>query len=866
MSNDLSRLTALAGVIVLLAACAAAQPKTPAKAVPNPSASAPAAGAASNLKPFAEVIKDYRRVPGYLNVYQKDERWLLELREEDFKRDFLFSAQRTRGIGERWLWSGKQLDSGIGHFVRLSDRVQWMERNTSFTARDSDAMKRAVAESFSESLRGSAPILSQPDPATKALLVDLNALVLSDFSANAIQLQQTYRQPYQFDRANSLLRSVASTTDETVLDLQSHYMLPAIATGAPGAPLQPSLPRTLPDVRSLFLGVSLAFSALPEAMAGRAANPRVGYFQTDYDDFDREDKRDTRRYLINRWRLEKKDPAAALSEPRQPITYWLDRNIPQRYRETVRNAILAWNTAFEKAGFLNAIRVEDQPADAAWQAGSPHHAIVRWVIGSDASISLGQSIADPRSGEILGAEILLSDNHARNVRRNLPFESALDDGHDDAAFAAQSFAALQESFALDATPAVSAPDSPIAEARVLEVLRTLVMHEVGHTLGLRHNFRASAAYSLAQLEDPAFVARNGLASSVMDYLPLNRRPGKPDAEMALTQKAIGPYDIWAIEYGYTPFPPEAEESGLRAIAQRAAGNPLLAYGEDSEAGGDGDAAGIDPAVARQDLGQDPIAWLNLNLALGHELWDRLASRPASGRDDEDAEARHAVRSSLERIGGAADNVLRMIGGITTFRATSPTRRDVFQPLPAAAQRAALTAVCAGLFRPDSLMLDPALLRRLGPPAFVSRPLDPQPSILSWVFKQQEDALAQLFSDRLSRRLLDSATLDHDAFRLSELHRNLRRDIWRELDRGGPINAQRRMLQRAWLAHLGRLILSSPKAPADARAVARYEARALLVQLRAASGRRTDVETRAHLQDALTTLDEMLRAPLLRQSP
>ncbi|PLK48046.1 zinc-dependent metalloprotease [Uliginosibacterium sp. TH139] len=890
-------------MLAALAACAAAPeqavssgttPKKPTAktvAVPLASASAPiatappgsngsASSAASKLPSYAELIKDFTRLPGWLNIYKKDERYLLELKESDFAQPFFFTTQRSRGIGERWLWSGMMLESGIGKFVRLSDRVQWIERNAGFVA-SSKPMQFAVADAYSDSLRGGAAILSQPHPSSRAILVDLNALLLTDFSASVAQLQSTYRQPYQFDRANSLIQQVRSNSEETVVELLSHYAAASLAVPTPGQAVQPSTPGTLPDARSMFLGFAVSFSPLPTEMAGRPADARVGYFRSQRYNYDRNLAPHPREYVIKRWRLEKKDPAAPLSEPVKPITYWLDRNIPEQYRDTVREAILSWNTAFERAGFKDAIRVEQQADDAPWRSASRQHATVQWLLGTDASASIGPSLVDPRSGEILDADIVISDFRPRGARRaalyDFPRKAHTHEHDEPCDFAEASFADLAQALELAAARGEIEPDGPEAEALAKDVLRWVVMHEVGHTLGLTHNFRASSAYTLAQLRDPAFVERNGLAPSVMDYTPLNQHPASA-GKVALTQKTLGPYDLWAIEYGYTPLPREEERAQLRKIAGRAENDPLLSYGDDFDAGSfDGNvlSAGIDPAVARYDLGNDPVAWFRLRLQLARELWDALAKHPPSGREEEARETRAAVNSSLSQLGMAASNAARNIGGVSISRHTSPARRDVFTPLPASVQRATLAALSQGLFQPASFQIEPALLRRLAPDYFEPLSLEPQPSIGASVLRQQSTVLDLLFSDRVSQRLLEAELLVSDRFSLAELHATLRQDIWQELRAGTDIPQQRRALQRAHLSRLSNLILrgsgassgATGTAPADVRALARHEASALQLALRTAlpQGGRS-VEARAHLQESLATLDEALHAPLLRTQP
>lgn len=854
-----------------------------AKAAPAASASAPAAANANNLKPYAEVLKDFKHVPGYLSVYQKEERFLLELKPEDFDKPFLFTSTFTHGIGERGLWGGTTLESGIGIFKRHAERIQWIERNTRYIAPNNKPLQYALQTGFSDSLRGTAAILSQPEPKTKAILVDLNALVLTDFSGTASELQKTYHQPYQFDRANSLIEQVQSNTAQTHFSLRSHYAASALAVATPGQAVQPSVPGTLPDPRSMLLGFALDFMALPKPADARAADPRVGYFLTRQQNFDDDFSAHNQQYLIHRWRLEKQDPEAAVSAPKKPITFWLDRNIPERYRETVKRGILAWNEAFERIGFKDAIVVK-QDTDEPKKLRLPHRAVVQWFLGTDNALARGQTEVDPRTGEILVANIIISDSWTRlpraNFVREIPQRAAHnhndgDKDGEDCDFATDAVFEMQQALDLLVARGDIQPDSPEAEAFVQETLYSVVMHEVGHTLGLRHNFRASSAYTLAQLQDPEFVAKHGISASIMDYMPDNVPP-PGDPVTAYNQKILGPYDFWAIEYGYAPLPKDKEADGLRSIAEHASQDPFLAYATDEDAGiTNGLFTGIDPAVARFDLGNDPVAWFRLRLQLSQELWHSLAQRPLTGKPYETADMRASVERSLRLLGIAANNATRNIGGVSVIRHTSAQHSEAFIPVPAATQRATLAALSQGLFQPESFQLDPALLRRLAPSPLENSSLEPQLPLMALVLQMQAGVLDQLFSDRVTSRLVEMelSTPAKERFNLAELYAGLRQNIWQELGdakgRHGKVEIPllRRNLQRAYLTRLcAQILRASGATPSDARALARNEAQTLRNVIGQALHRGGNTETQAHLRESLATLDEALRAPVMRQNP
>ena len=355
-------------------------------------------------------------------------------------------------------------------------------------------------------------------------------------------------------------------------------------------------------------------------MRPRLADDRVGYFVSAIKDFSRDTAESFFVRYVNRWRLEKKNPGAALSEPVQPITYYIDRTVPLEWRPYVRAGILEWNRAFEDAGFRDAIRVLDAPDDSAWSAADARYSTVRWTATNGAVYAIGPTNVDPRTGEILNADILISAGwiqrwrgqsgqyvaplaavaggaagrlaRARPGRRRAPLPLRRGDGPRAARWRARS--SPREARSLPA-PSRRAP-------YVGQALKALVMHEVGHTLGLRHNFRGSAGASAAQLANSGWTASHGFGVSVMDYSPpaLALDPARQGDYYAPT---IGSYDRWAITYGYadvvtsarlrtTPkgggpeagaWTPDIEVNGLRAIASQAA-DPAHLYGTDEDAG------------------------------------------------------------------------------------------------------------------------------------------------------------------------------------------------------------------------------------------------------------------------------------------
>ena len=892
---------ALAGV-----GTAAARPAAPASGP----AAAPPPPVPGQPPPFAVVMKDAKKIDGLITAWQKDEKVWLELRPEDFNQTLFFSPKLSSGIGEQLLFGGLMLPSPrLVQFRRVYNQVQLIAINPEQVAKAGTPEARGVAAALSPSLLGSTAVASLPHPERKTVLIDAGALFVSDMLGLGAVLQRTYRQSYGFDGRNSVITGVRGKPELLVIEANNHYATAAIAVPTPGAPPGaplPTTPKGLQDARSLFLGLHYSLARLPEVpMAPRPADARIGHFVETVDDFSDDLARNPRQRFVNRWRLEKKDPAATLGEPVKPITYWLDRNVPVKYREVLTAGVLEWNKAFEKIGFKNAIEVKQQPDDADFDTLDAGVASVRWMVNREPVFgAIGPSHVDPRSGEILDADIGMESLASRNQRalrsRILggaegqaaewaqllqiggappdlaalasPFGGA---AHDHRFCQHADQAAEQVSYALDvlATRGEIDPDSAEARQYVLDFLKDVMMHEVGHTLGLRHNFRASHIFSDQQVSDPEFTRNNAFTGSVMEYAAINLpRPGEKPA--APFQTTLGPYDFWAIEYAYKPIAAEQQVAELQRIASRSA-EPDLAFGTDED-----NSLGIDPDALIFDLGDDVIAFTTRRFDIAADLFRRQESRPLKPEEDY-AGLRRSLGFAVRDAGRAAGILLRQVGGLRTLRDFPNTGRDPLQPLPAADQRNALRLLSQRVLSADSLVLSPALQRRLAPD-FFERSESPggmvtEISLQQTVLDLQRAVLNRLMSDALATRVLDNegrVSAPAQALRLGELYTQLEADVWAELaapdtrDRAAAtrdIPQPRRELQREYVNRLTALVLRpGAMSRSDARALVRSRAVALATRLeRAARGPGLGAEAQAHLQDSAESLRSALAAPLAR---
>jgi hypothetical protein len=852
--RTLSRITLAA---VLASSCAAKAPKPPVVAAVRPPAPDPLAGAV--------------RQDGFVPLWHKQEHVWLGIEKRRLDEQLLFCFDSTRGMGEH----EPQLNGNnvgrcvVAYFHQTNDQLQLRALNTRYTARAGSPEMRAVRESFSDSLIGAAVLLPPAPSAPGMLVVDASGLLLADIPGFGSLLEETYRQPYAFDSRSSGFGDLRVSARETSVDVTAHFRLARVVLPSQGstAPRVP-LPGTLVDDRSLFLGLQYRFARLPVPYARRPADDRIGHFAVTRYDYSDDLNADARVHYVTRWRLELANPSAEKSRPRHPITYYLDANIPERYRATVRAAILAWNAPFERIGFTEAIEVRDAPADMTPDSLPMPYGWIRWFMQAGQRASArGGIVTDPRTGEILHAHIVIPDNWMRGVRStfledHLPTVEA----RQADACAYGETAAEELGFALELLDARGdlAADGPEAEEIVQAVLKEVVMHEVGHTLGLTHNFRASTAYRQEQLDDPEFTRTHGIAGSVMDYNPINLGlHNRPHGDYAMSRP--GPYDEWALEYAYRPFAPDQETAALARLAARG-GEPSLAYSNDTEAGED-DLLGIDPEVNRRDLGSDQLAFARRRFALSRELWQHLAEKHVSDGDSEEV-----VRRAFERAFGGVSQAARLsakhVGGVIHLRDHAGGRAP-FAPVAAGRQRQALALLETEVLSPDAFRFPPRLLNRLAVNGLMWNSPDPTYRLHDNVVALQRGVLAHLLGAGVAGRLveMESRVPAPEAFHLAELYDRLQVSVWKELETGGDISPLRRSLQRLHLDLLVRLALrSSADVPEDARSLARANLRALAALLHRARRQRLGPEARAHLDDSQALVERALNAPLQAAVP
>ncbi|MEA2712130.1 MAG: hypothetical protein QOK27_91 [Gemmatimonadales bacterium] len=864
-------------------------------------------------KSFSEVTKGAQIQSGIFTIYRKRDNAYLALAPGQLDRDYLLVTQLSQGIGELGLDGGTSVRSDLVRFHRAGDRIELWVVNPHFAATPGTPMARAVAYSFGHSVAQSFPIATMRDD--NEILVDVAPFLLSDWADlgaffQGVAVQRKLTGTFFLDKDRSSLERLrlfpGNMEAEVRLTYQANRNLGLEAVA---------------DYRWIPVGVHYSLLELPAtAMRPRYADERVGYFVSAIKDFSRDTAESFFVRFVNRWRLEKRDPGAALSEPVTPIVYYIDRTVPTEWKPWVRAGILEWNRAFEEAGFRNAIQVLDAPEDTLWSAEDARYSTVRWTATNRSVYAVGPSNVDPRTGEILNADVLVSASWIQTwrgesgeyVTPQLAMRSAfIEDSAASTMNGDSRLCSLGEGLRRQGTVTrallAASGDKPEAAASLRlyigQALKALIMHEVGHTLGLRHNFRGSAGVTRAQLTDRSYTKANGLGVSVMDYNPpaLSLDPKKQGDFYAPT---IGSYDRWAIRYGYTPlgprepivalakgseglpsaWSPEAEVKALQGIAAEAA-EPSHLYGTDEDAGFGG--LGIDPTVSRYDQTDDPLGWARERVTLINGLFDSLDTRmvaPGQGY----ARLRATFADLLTDRWYALLVTTKYLGGAMTARdhRGDPAARPAFVTVPATVQREALRFITEAGFGEKAYRFPPELLSHLGPDRWRhwgSNPGDGRIDfpLHDWATTQQSALLAQLLDPVVLERIRDAelrATESEPTVTIPELFSTLTTAIWAEIGYPGPggqpslprnVGSVRRDLQRLYLNSLVRMLVNPlPDTPEDARTLARATLADLATELDRAMARRTidlDAYTRAHLVDSRERITQALNAQMFQNT-
>ena len=705
------------------------------------------------LPSIASIVEDAELFEGFFDLYRSLSDGTVYLRIPTYRleAELIYTATVTDGVVETGLFRGQYRDNKIIKLQRHFNRVDILQPNTRFYFDPRSALSRAADANAPDAVLAVMEIVAE-DPASDdqpgAVLAKFSSVLLSEDLVQIKAAKRPGSSPGEsltlgkFSAARSRISSIASYPDNAMVYTDYVYELAApLAFGGDD----------VTDARAITASVQHSFIKVPDnGYNPRFDDYRVGFFTDRVTDLTSRDPAPYRD-VINRWNLVKKNPDQAISEPVEPITWWLENTTPLEFREMITKAALSWNSAFEVAGFRNAIVVKQQPDDADWDAGDIRYNVLRWTSSATPPFGgYGPRFTNPRTGQIIGADIMLEFAFLTNrlrIQDLLQPDDVMPTGTREhhCALAAQMQADVI--FAQHALVSAGA-DAALSERLIEDSLYMLILHEIGHTLGLTHNMRASQL--LPDVFDADAVAARGLSASVMDYEAVNVAPdGK--TQTWFYQKRPGPYDHWALQYGYG----EYSDTQLQQVLARS-NEAELAYGNDADDMRSSN-NGIDPHINIYDLSSDAIGYAEMRLAHLRTVQDRLPKQYQGKSYQGLVNAFASLMSQYRRSGGV---VSRYVGGVHINREPPNSVETLpYTPVDVGEQRRAMQVLNTHLFAPDVLVGARSLFARLQRQRrgfdFYGEPEDPK--IHKSLLRTQKSVLLHLLHANTLQRLTDTQT-------------------------------------------------------------------------------------------------------------
>jgi hypothetical protein len=816
----------------LVATVAAQDPTPPPQQEPDPAAGRGAGRGQAAPRPYAQVVTGaFKTDDGVFKVHRgpvgNTDSVLFEIPVRELDKDFVWNVnikKTTLGAG----FGGQQVSSRVVRWVKRGDRILLINMDYSITADPSDPVSIAVADANYPAIIRTLPVAAYA--ASGDPVVDVTALVMDgqgappEFSARgAIGGRGT-------DATRSFLERALSFPENVNIEATLTYTGAAAEGGGGGGGGRGGGGTGMRGASGTVV-VHHSLMKLPERpMMPRHFDERVGFNTVGLVDFGTDEHRSVRKRIVTRFRLEKKDANAAVSEPVKQIVFYIDPATPAKWVPYVRRGVESWQPAFEAAGFRNAIVARDAPKnDPEWSAEDARYSVVRWVPVTTESMS---SIVDPRSGEVLSATV--------DAYPNLP-------GYGATWYFVQAGAVDKR-----------AQQLPLPDEISGELLRYLVAHQIGHALGFPHNLKASSTYTLAQVRDPKWVRENGYVASIMDDARFNYVAQPEDGiDPADLIPKIGPYDKFAVNWGYKPVPsaktPDQEKATLDQWAREQDTKPYLRFSTEGAAtadpGDNAEAVGDADAVAATTLGLKNLARVAAFMFKGTttkvgDPWDDLET--VYGR-------------MVTQWGTEMAHVVKIVGGLESQQIHIGQQGMRFRTVPKAKQTEAIQFLVANAFTVPAFMINTDVLRRIQATGAVERVRTAQAAVLTGLLQNQR-------LDRMTEQLtIDGPTV---AYSPLQLLMDVRAGVWSELAKPGTaITIYRRNLQRAYLDNLDQKMNGTPASSAEIRMLVKGELGALDRQLQTAlAAPGLEENTRRHLQDSRDEIAIILDPRVPRPPP
>ncbi len=821
-----------------------ASAQTPAK----PGGDKPGGDKPAAAKTVAELTKSSAKFAGLFTIYQDTATGALQMvvRKDQIGKQFIYFSVTDEGALPAGEFRGAFGPNTVFAVRKNFNKIEFVTLNTAFYFNPASPLSRAADANISPGLLASIEIAAT-DSATGEYLIKADDLFLTETLRQVKPTPNPNARPGAQFQLGSLSKSKTHVVSVKSYPLNTDVVVEYVYENP--APLNDGGP-DITDARNVSLKIQHSFIEMPvNDYQPRYADPRVGYFTTEVTDLTSTSVTPWRD-LVQRWNLVKKDPSAPLSDPVEPITWWIENTTPAELRPAIREGVLRWNEAFQTAGFTNAMVVKEQPDTATWDAGDLRYNVLRWTASPNPPFGgYGPSFVNPRTGQILGADIMLEFIFVTNrLLQSQLFEYAGQsmllpaEAGDARLCSVQAQMQQQALFGATALRMTGATPAEI-DAYVYQAVVSLVLHEVGHTLGLNHNMKASQLLSPAQLQDSALVAARGVSGSVMDYHAVNIAPPGGKRAPAFDTHP-GSYDRWAIEFGYRPSlaTPAAEAARTTALLNKST-EPEMAFGNDAD-DMRSPFGGIDPRVMVGDLSNDALTWATGRMILSDSLLKNIGERyPQPGQDY--ATLRTAYLMVTGQKANAAVVASRYIGGVYVSRGVDgqPGAGAPFTPVPLPEQQRAMQLLRTRFFAPDAWNASPALMDRLQDPRRgFSGPGEPLPH--ARVLAAQRGVLQFLLAPRTQARLTDSR-LYGNQYSAAQMMSDLTDAVF-AADARGNVNTYRQNLQLEYATQLAAMVRGPTANAYDyvSRSAAVASLKRIQAQVAVPAG---DAETRAHRQ-------------------